>query len=81
MIQRVDFVIKDTHGECASYIRVYINHKQAKGLKCLDVSDGYDITYRKGSFYYMYTIYVDECDIEIKDSAIKISRSSKEVKE
>ena len=75
MIQRVDFVIKDTHGECASYIRVYINHINIKGLKCIDVAEGYDISYKKGSFYFLYTLFADECDIEVKDSVLKITRN------
>ena len=80
MIQRVDFLIADSKGLYATGMRAYINHINIKGLKCIDVAEGYDISYKKGSFYFLFTLFADERDIEVKDSVLKIGTKFKKQK-
>lgn len=78
MLQRVDFLMEDTRGKYASFIRVYVNYKRIYDLRHIDIDKGYNdnITYKHGPFYWLYTLYADENDIEIKDSTIKIRKNA-----
>ncbi len=74
MKKRVDFLMRNLYGDRATSIRAYIDYKRVKDLKCIDVAEGYDFTFKKGSFYMLWTVYANERDIEVENQTLKISR-------
>lgn len=73
---RIDFIAKDTHGECAMGFRTYINYKFIGFLKVLDIAEGYEIREKKGSFYFLYSMNVPDCyvHLDIENMELKIDR-------
>lgn len=74
---RIDFICIDSHGEYATGFRVYVNYRHIRGIKRINCEEGYNIVHKKGSFYDLLTIYANEEDVVIEDSAIKIKRPLK----
>lgn len=58
---RIDFIAKDTQGKCAMWFRLYLNYKYQGFLKVIDLpEDCYDIKFKQGAFYYLFTINVPD---------------------